>query len=405
MYDLLSGMRIVEGSAFVAAPIGGMTLAQMGADVIRYDDIGGPLDGRRWPITAEGKSLYWANLNKGKRSLAVDLRAPEGQEIVAALMTAPGANAGMVVTNLPSRPWRSFETLRERRPDMIMVEVLGQRDGSPAVDYTVNAMTGFPFITGDSDDGAPVNSVIPAWDLFAGMNLVAGLLAAERKRRDTGEGRHIRVALLDAALTAVSALGYYAEVAINGTDRPKLGNHLFGTYGRGFRCADGKWVYLAMLTPRQVGAMRDLIGADAFDTLAASHKADLNLEADRYRLRDEIDALVEPWVAARPLAEVEAALRAGGVLFAPYRTVREALEDDPALVRENPLFEEVDQPGIGRFPAAGLPLWFDGMERGPVARAPKWGEHTDEILTGVLDMSDGEIGKLHDKGVVAGPSN
>ena len=96
-------------------------------------------------------------------------------------------------------------------------------------------------------------------------------------------------------------------------------------------------------------------------------------------------------------------MRAGGVLFAPYRTVREALEDDPALVRDNPLFEEVEQPGIGRFPAAGLPLWFDGLDRGPVERAPRWGEHTDEILAGVLDMSDGEIGKLHDKGVIAGP--
>jgi 2-methylfumaryl-CoA isomerase len=405
MYDLLSGMRVVEGSAFVAAPIGGMTLAQMGADVIRYDDVGGPLDGRRWPITAEGKSLYWANLNKGKRSIAVDLRSPEGQEIVAALMTAPGPNAGLVLTNLPSRPWRSYETLKARREDLIMVEVLGQRDGSPAVDYTVNAMTGFPFITGDSDDSAPVNSVIPAWDLFAGMNVVAGLLAAERKRRDTGEGRHIRVALLDAALTAVSALGYYAEVAINDTDRPKIGNHLFGTYGRGFRCSDGKWVYLAMLTPRQVGAMRDLIGAEAFDKLAEEHNADLNLEADRYRVREALDALIEPWVAARPLAAVEEALRAGGVLFAPYRTVREALEDDPALVRDNPLFEDVEQPGIGTFPAAGLPLWFDGMVRGPVERAPRWGEHTDEILAGVLDMSDGEIGKLHDKGVIAGPAD
>lgn len=404
MYDLLTGMRVVEGSAFVAAPIGGMTLAQMGADVIRFDDIGGPLDGRRWPVTADGASIYWANLNKGKRSVAIDVRSEAGQELLAALVTAPGPDAGILLTNLPPRPWRTFEALTARRADTILVEVLGQRDGSPAVDYTVNALTGFPFVTGKEDDEGPVNSVIPAWDLFAGMNVVAGLLAAERHRRVTGEGRHIKAALLDAALTAVSALGYYGEIAVNDQDRPKLGNHLFGTYGRSFRTADDKWVYLAMLTPRQVAAMRELVGGEAFDAIASTHNADLNLEADRYRVREEIDAVIAPWVASKPLTEVEAALRAGGVLFAPYRTFREALQQDPALVRDNPLFEEIDQPGVGRYPAAGLPLWFEGLDRGPVQPAPRWGEHTDEVLAGVLGLSDGEIGKLHDGGVVAGPA-
>ena len=77
---LLSGVRVVEGSAFVAAPSGGMTLAQLGADVIRFDQIGGGLDYQRWPLTASGASLYWAGLNKGKRSIAVDLRSPRGRE-------------------------------------------------------------------------------------------------------------------------------------------------------------------------------------------------------------------------------------------------------------------------------------------------------------------------------------
>jgi 2-methylfumaryl-CoA isomerase len=87
---ILHGMRIVEGSAFVAMPSGGMTLAQMGADVIRFDPIGGGLDYTRWPVTLDGRhSLFWAGLNKGKRSLAVDFRRAEGQELITRLICAP----------------------------------------------------------------------------------------------------------------------------------------------------------------------------------------------------------------------------------------------------------------------------------------------------------------------------
>src|SRR5262245_4577876 len=89
MTGILAGMRVVEGSAFVAAPLGGMTLAQLGADVIRFDPIGGGLDAHRWPITAEGKSLFWAGLNKGKRSIAVDMRSPQGRSLLTDLITAP----------------------------------------------------------------------------------------------------------------------------------------------------------------------------------------------------------------------------------------------------------------------------------------------------------------------------
>ena len=84
---ILSGLSIVEGSAFVAAPLGGMTLAQLGADVIRFDQIDGGLDHRRWPVTANGHSLFWAGMNKGKRSIQIDLRSPEGQDIAASLIT------------------------------------------------------------------------------------------------------------------------------------------------------------------------------------------------------------------------------------------------------------------------------------------------------------------------------
>ena len=98
MYSILEGLRIVEASAFVAAPTGGLTLAQLGADVIRVDPVGGGVDARRWPLAESGASIYWASLNKGKRSITVNLRAPEGRELVAELITRPGANGGCFLT-------------------------------------------------------------------------------------------------------------------------------------------------------------------------------------------------------------------------------------------------------------------------------------------------------------------
>src|ERR671934_2787829 len=118
MTGILEGLTVVEGSAFIAAPLGGMTLAQLGADVIRFDNINGGLDSGRWPITKDGRSIYWAGLNKGKRSIAVDLRSPRGREILTALITAPGDGAGIFTTNMPARGWLAYEELKTKRTDL-----------------------------------------------------------------------------------------------------------------------------------------------------------------------------------------------------------------------------------------------------------------------------------------------
>ena len=167
---ILAGLRIVEGSAFVAAPLGGMTLAQLGADVIRFDDIPGGLDYRRWPLAAGGQSLFWAGLNKGKRSIRIDIRKPEGRELVTALITAPGPHAGLFLTNFPPRGWLAYDALRARRSDLVMVSLTGNPDGSSEVDYTVNPATGFPWATGPRSFAEPLNSVLPAWDAIWGAS-------------------------------------------------------------------------------------------------------------------------------------------------------------------------------------------------------------------------------------------
>lgn len=404
MPGILSGLRIVEGSAFVAAPLGGMTLAQLGADVIRFDPIGGGLDAHRWPVTADGTSLFWAGLNKGKRSIAVDIRSPRGQALLTQLITLPGDDAGIFSTNFPARGWLSYETLRAHRDDLIMVNLTGRRDGGSEVDYTVNPALGFPLLTGDPTSGAPVNHVLPAWDAIAGNMLATAMLAAERHRTRTGAGQLVTLALKDVGLAMLGHLGMIAEVAINGVDRARYGNDLYGAFGRDFVTRDGARVMVVGLTDLQWSTLvKATESADAIAALSAALGRDLSQEGERFHAREQIAALIAPWIAARTFDEVSTAFTMHRVTWGAYRTVREAMAEDIDLSEINPMFSEIDQPGIGRYLAPGSPLAFSAVDRVPVRAAPRLGEHTDEILLELLGMSESQVGMLHDARVVAGP--
>lgn len=403
---ILHGLRIVEGSAFVAAPLGGMTLAQLGADVIRFDPIGGGLDHARWPVTADGTSLFWAGLNKGKRSIAVDIRKERGQEILTALITAPGPEAGLFNTNFPARGWLSYESLARRRADLVMVNLTGRRDGGSEVDYTVNPQIGFPALTGPADRPEPTNHVFPAWDTIAGHQIVIALLAALRHRDRTGEGQFVSLALKDVGLAMLGHLGMIAEAQVNGVERPRYGNHLYGAFGCDFVTLDGRRVMVIGLTDIQWGTLLKATGlADAVASLAAQSGLDLAQEGNRFRARDPLAALFAPWFASRTLAEVQAAFEANRVTWGPYRSVVQALDEDPDLSTDNPLFTRLDQPGVGPHLAPTVPMGFGRGGRLPAQAAPRLGEHTDEILLELLGLPSHEVGALHDAGIVAGPTH
>ena len=403
MNGILEGMRVVEGSAFVAAPLGGMTLAQLGADVIRFDPIGGGLDRTRWPVTDDGESLFWAGLNKGKRSFCVDLRSPEGQEIVTALVGAPGPDAGLFLTNFPARGWLDHGELSKARADLIMVNILGNHDGSSAVDYTINPATGFPWATGPRHVSVPFNHLLPAWDAITGTLAAAGLLAAERHRRKTGEGQLVQVALSDVAFAMVGNLGKIAEVQVARHERQKDGNYLYGAFGRDFTTREGRRIMIVALTLRQWKGLVEATGLhEAFETLERMMGVDLTKEGDRFEAREVIGALLKPWTISRTVPEIAEIFDAHGVSWGPYQSFMELVEEDARCSTANPMFDEVEQPGIGTYLMPGSPLDFGALERVPVRRAPLLGEHTDEILGDVLGLSDAEIGRLHDGGVVAG---
>ena len=397
----LKGMTVIEVSAFIAAPYAGLTLAQMGAEVIRIDPIGGGLDYNRWPVTEDGTSLYWAGLNKGKKSIALNVRDPKGRELAHALMTASGAGRGIVLTNLPARGWLDYDGLKAQRDDLIMVNIVGRRDGSVALDYTVNARAGFPLVTGPTAAAGPVNHVMPVWDVVTALAASNAVLVADRNRRDTGEGQYVRIALADSAFAVLSHLGYVAEAQINGTDRPATGNHVFGTFGCDFPTADGRRVMITAFTSRHWSALLEASGTvERFEAIAAENGVDLRKEEERYALRDVIEAELAPWFAARTLAEIGTALDAVGACWGPYQTFRQAVAEDPDLSTDNPMFEEIDQPGIGRYLAAGSFIEFGAIPRAPVLPAPQLGSDTESVLAEKIGLSDVDLGKLREDGVI-----
>ncbi|MGK5112462.1 CoA transferase [Geodermatophilus sp. CPCC 205506] len=397
----LDGLRVLECSSFVAGPSGCLTLGLLGADVVKVDPIDGPADINRWPVSGRtGRSLFWSSLNRGKRSVAVDLRSPEGRELVVALATHPGPDGGLVVDNNVGRPWLTYEALAARRPDLIQVHIQGYNDGRPAVDYTVNAEIGVPGMTGPVGSAEPVNHVVPAWDLLTGMTAVTGLLAALRRRDRSGEGSYLALALADVALAGVASMGWLAE-AIEQGDRPRHGNHLYGSFGVDFATSDQHRVMVVALTVRQWRNLVQVTGTDrVFKALEEAAEVDLSLETDRFRMRETIAAVMRPWFAARTVDEVTHELDDAHVLWSRYRTMSESVRElakDPVTS----VVTEIDQPGIGTITSARSPIRLGGNWTDP-RPAPRFGQDTDQVLADVLGLADHEIAGLHDRGVVAG---
>ncbi len=403
MYDLLKGLRVVEGSAFVAAPTCGLYLAQMGAEVIRFDSIGGGPDFRRWPLAENGMSLYWEGLNKGKKSIALNLSSPAGREIAQRLATAPGKDAGLFVTNFPVDGFLSYDTLKRLRDDLVCVRVMGWADGTQGMDYTINAALGLPQMTGPADDARPVNHVLAAWDLLTGAYCAFGLVSALLARMRTGQGREVRVPLSDVGAATMANLGFTAETILAGHQRPRMGNDIFGAFGRDFVTRDGKTLMLLAITSKQWSKALEALGLDA---AVAALEADLGVsfavdEGLRFTHRARLYPLFERAFAQRTAAEFTPAFDAGGVTWGSYQPLEAAL-DDPRLYRDNPAFQTVRHPSGLSYPAPGAMASIPQDPRGQVRPAPRLGQHTDEVLADLLDMSANEIGRLHDAGVVAG---
>ena len=401
MYDLLSGLSIIEASRFVASPTAGLYCAQMGAEVIRVDHKAGGLDYDRYMLTKEGRSLSWENLNRAKKSVALDLRSGEGRELLVEL----SANTGNLITNLPEKSFLSHGAIAARRPDLVSVRIMGWHDGRQAMDFTVNAASGYPLMCGPEDwdpaTAPPVNQVLPAWDFVTGAYCAFALLAGLRHRDASGEGSEIRVPLGDVAIGTMANSGAMAEMLYRGGDRERLGNAIWGAFGRDFRSRDGVRFMVAALTAKQWDGL--VAAFDLADEIAELEN-ELNVrfadgDRPRFEHRHRLFELFGTRSQTYDWHALSDRLTQHGTTFERYRTMHEAA-NDAELVSKNPLFgPSPANPSGFEYPAtrsfANIPTLDAGLPRA----APYLGQHTEEVLADRLGLASGAIGDLVDRGI------
>lgn len=402
MYNLLAGLSVIEVSSFVASPTAGLYCAQMGAEVIRVDHKAGGLDYRRFMLTREGRSLAWENLNRAKKSVALDLQSGEGRELCVEL----ARRTGQCVTNLPETSFLSHAAMAAGRADMISLRIMGWHDGRQAMDFTVNAASGYPLMTGpeewDQQTAPPVNQVMPAWDFITGAYSAFALLAALRHRDATGEGSEIRIPLGDVAIGTMANSGALAEMLYRGGDRERLGNAIWGAFGRDFGSRDGVRFMVAALTTKQWSG---LVRAFELEQQIAALEAELGVSFDdgdtpRFEHRHALFALFEQAASALDYGEIARRLSEQGCTFERYRTAYEAAQD-PALVADNPLFGPSGaNPSGFEYPATRSFANLPGRAAGDPLPAPFLGQHSEEVLAERLGLTSGEIGRLIDTGIV-----
>lgn len=411
MYQLLSNLSIIEVSSFVASPTAGLYCAQMGAEVIRVDHKAGGLDYDRYMLTKEGRSLSWENLNRAKKSVALDLRSGEGRELCVEL----AAKTGQCITNLPEKSFLSHAAMKAAQeklgpdgaPEMTSVRIMGWHDGRQAMDFTVNAASGYPLMTGPEDwemeSAPPVNQVLPAWDFITGAYCAFAMLAALRHREGGGGGSEVRVPLGDVAIGTTANSGMMAEMLYRGGDRERLGNAIWGAFGRDFRSKDGVRFMVAALTSKQWHGLVEAFGVAApIGQLEAKVGVKFSDGDDpRFTHRHALFGIFQNVASEHDFETLEARMAANGCTFEKYRTAHEAA-NDPVLVGDNPLFgPSPANPSGFDYPAprsfANLP---DQTPADP-APAPYLGQHSEEILAERLGLSSGAIGALVDAGTVA----
>lgn len=372
----LDGVRVLELARFQAGPRGGMLLSDLGAEVVKIEALGGE-ETRKHPPMVRGQSVYFSVYNRGKKSVCIDLRNPEGKDVFAALVK----KSDIVLENFRPGVMKAmgfdYDRLRELNAGIILVSVSGfgqygpYRD-RPAFDPLGQAMSGLMSLTG-KPVGQPVGTASSVVDRYTSLHATIGTLAALRHRERTGEGQLVDCCLLDSALTMVEIpTSYYLATGGEG-----------GEGGRPpYRTKDG-WVVISAAGREMAGRLMKLVRGTSAEGDTASMASASTGDARR--------ALIEQWCAERPTDEVCAALLELGVPCAPVRDIPEVAKDPHLWERE--MLVKMDDPIAGEMYLPGPTIKFSKTPAriGPV---PTPGQHTDEILGGVLGYDAAKLAAL-----------
>jgi crotonobetainyl-CoA:carnitine CoA-transferase CaiB-like acyl-CoA transferase len=391
----LDGVRVLDLSRVLAGPFCGMLLSDLGADVVKIEDTGSGDESRTWPPHKDGESAAFLVINRNKRDMTLDLKAPEGVEVLKRMV----ASADVLIENFRTGTMESFglgyDTLAAINPRLVYCSVsafgrTGPRKDAAGYEALMQAFSGIMSITGEPD-GAPLRCGVSFLDLTTGIFCAFGIVNALLHRVRTGLGQRVDGSLLE---TAVTLLNYHAEgYLLTGAQPKPLGSsHPSLSPYRTFKCRDGQWIFIAGANDRFWQRLAPALG---LGEMAADPRFAVNIE--RVKHRRELEAALEAAIAKHdrePLLEV---LEDAGVPATPVNTVKQVMEDAQTAARS--MIERVVHPRLGEIPVVGTPIKFSRMRAGVRRAAPQQGQHTDEILA-EYDYSTADIAALRTKKVV-----
>jgi len=391
----LDGIRVIDLSRVIAGPWCGALLADLGADVIKVEDTGAGDESRTWPPDKDGETAAYLLFNRNKRGMTLDLKTPDGVEVVKALVQ----NADVLVENFRTGTMESFglgyETLAQINPRLIYCSVsafgrTGPRKDSPGYEALMQAFSGIMSITGEPD-GQPVRSAVSFLDLTTGILCTLGVSAAILQRERTGLGQRVDGSLLE---TAVGLLAYHAEgyLLAGVVPRPLGSGHPSLSPYRNFQCRDGQWVFIAAANDRFWLKLARAVGLEwmTSDPRFAANK-------DRVANRAELERIVEETIAQHDREPLLKLLDEADVPATPVNTVDQVMSDPQTI--ERGIIQRVQHPKLGEIPVVGTPLKFSRMSPGIRRPAPLRGEHTDGVLA-ECGFSADRIRELRDKKVI-----
>ncbi|MCH7739322.1 MAG: CoA transferase [Chloroflexi bacterium] len=393
----LDGVRILALSQFGAGPFGTNVLADLGAEVIKIEDPDAGGDVARYvpPFEIEGDSLYFQSFNRGKKSLALNLRSDSGREVLHDLVKVSDGVFNNLRGDLPAKLGLDYESLKSVNPAVVCCSLsgfgkTGPMAASPGYDYLVQGYAGYMSITGEPD-GPPGKCGVSIIDFAGGYAAALGLMVGLFDAQRTGVGRDVDVSLLD---TAVAMLSYLATWTLNRDWQPERmpnSSHQTLVPSQNFETSDG-WIVIFCA---KENFYRDLVGLMGLPELADDQR--FNSFAARLDNRDTLLALLSERFGTRTTAEWLDDL-SGRVPCGPVNTVQEALESDQVLARE--MIIEVDHPEYGVIREVANPVKMAGGIDRP-SPAPRLGQHTDEILADVLAYDTERVAALREEGAVA----
>src|SRR5213593_2242006 len=373
----LDGIRVLDLSRVIAGPWCGALLADLGADVIKVEDTGSGDESRTWPPYKDGESAAYLLFNRNKRGMTLDLKSPDGVEIVKKLV----AGADVLIENFRTGTMESFglgyDALAKINPRLIYCSVsafgrTGPRKDSPGYEALMQAFSGIMSITGEPG-GPPVRSAVSFLDLTTGVLCALGVCAALRQRERTGLGQRVDGSLLE---TAVSLLAYHAEGYLLAGVVPKplgSGHPSLSPY-RNFRCKDGQWIFIAAANDRFWQKLTRALGLDG---MASDPRFAVNQQ--RVAHRRELEAMLEELIGGYDREPLLKLLEEADVPATPVNTVDQVMNDPQTI--ERGIVQRAVHPRLGEIPVIGTPLKFSRMAPGVRRAAPVRGQHTDEILT------------------------